>query len=242
MTTWWPNARLAAAALGFAAIIAQLALTVRIALEASTPWGSHLPTVWTNFLSFFTIDSNLIAAVVFTIAGVWGIGHRGDDAPEPRWLAVLLVCASTYMIVTGIVYNLLLRGVELPQGITVPWSNEVLHVVFPLILLADVLFAPRRRALPWNTVFVAAIFPIVWAVYTMVRADFVTAPATGNAWWYPYPFLDPRLVPGGYPGVAGYILGIAVAIIGVACLVVWVGRRRGIRSFDASRREGELTG
>lgn len=240
MTTWWPYARLAAAALGFAAIIAQLALTVQIALEATTPWGSHLPTVWANFLSFFTIDSNLVAAVVFTIAGFWGIRHRGDDRPEPRWLAVLLVCASTYMIVTGIVYNLLLRGVELPQGITVPWSNEVLHVVFPLILLADVLFAPRRRALPWSTVFVTAIFPIVWAVYTMIRANLVTAPATGNAWWYPYPFLDPRLVPGGYLGVAGYILGIAVAIIGVACFVVWIGRRRGIRSSDSSRREGEL--
>lgn len=240
MTNWWPYARLAAAALGFAAVIAQLSLTVQIALQATTPWGSHLPTVWANFLSFFTIDSNLIAAVVFVVAGVWGIRHRLDDEPEPRWLAVLLVCASTYMIVTGIVYNLLLRGIELPQGVTVPWSNEVLHVVFPLILLADVLFAPRRRALPWRTVFVTAIFPIVWAGYTMIRANLVTAPATGNAWWYPYPFLDPRLVPGGYLGVAGYILGIAVAIIGVACFVVWVGRRRGIRSSDSSRREGGL--
>lgn len=227
MTTWWPYARLAAAALGLAAVIAQLSLTVQIALEASTPYGSHLPTVWTNFLSFFTIDSNIIAAVVLVIAAIWALRHRGDAEAEPRWLAVLLVCASTYMIVTGIVYNTLLRGVELPQGVTVPWSNEVLHVVIPLFLLADLLFAPRRRALRWRAVAIATIFPITWVVYTMIRANLIIAPATGETWWYPYPFLNPHIVPGGYLGVAGYIVGIAIAIIGVACFVVWVGRRRG---------------
>ncbi|PCE15707.1 hypothetical protein AUC47_12590 [Microbacterium sp. SZ1] len=226
MKTWWPYVRLASAALGLAAVIAQLSLTVALAADNSTPWGSHLPTVWWNFFSFFTIDSNVIAAVSFIVAAIWGVRHRRDDEREPSWLAILLVCASTYMIVTGIVYNTLLRGIELPQGITVPWSNEVLHVVFPLILLLDVLFAPRRRALPWSTVFISAIFPLVWVAYTMIRANLVIAPATGEKWWYPYPFLNPQVIPGGYLGVSGYIIGIAIAIIGVACFVVWVGRRR----------------
>ncbi len=84
------------------------------------------------------------------------------------------------MIVTGIVYNTLLRNVELPQGVTVPWSNEVLHVVIPLFLLADVLLAPRRRALGWSTIAVTAIFPLVWAVYTLIRANLIIAPATGQ--------------------------------------------------------------
>ena len=36
---------------------------------------------------------------------------------------------TTYMIVTGLVYNILLRGIELPQGSEpIPWSNETLHV------------------------------------------------------------------------------------------------------------------
>lgn len=229
MTTWWPYARLAAAALGLAAIIAQLARSIENALAATTEWGQHLPTVAANFLSFFTILSNLLAAIVLIIAAVWALRHRRDDEPEPTWLAVLLACVSTYMIVTGVVYNTLLRGVELPQGTTVPWSNEVLHVVFPLFLLIDVLVAPRRRALGWRTVAVTAIFPLVWAIYTMIRANLITAPSTGNAWWYPYPFLDPRLVPGGYLGVAGYIVGIAIAIVAAGWFVVWVGRKRGAR-------------
>lgn len=229
MTTWWPYARLAAAVLGLAAIIAQLSRSIENALAATTEWGQHLPTVAANFLSFFTILSNLLAAIVLIIAAIWALRHRRDTGVEPTWLAVILACVSTYMIVTGIVYNTLLRGVELPQGVTVPWSNEVLHVVFPLLLLIDLLFAPRRRALRWSAVAIITIFPIGWVVYTMIRANLIIAPATGEAWWYPYPFLDPHLVPGGYLGVSAYIVGIAIAIIGVACFVVWVGRRRGAR-------------
>src|SRR5690606_25910595 len=112
------------------------------------------------------------------------------------------------------------------------WTNETLHVIIPLFMLADVLFAPRRRALPWSAMFTAAAFPIVWAVYTLLRANFITSPITGKLWWYPYPFLDPDLQ-GGYGGVIVYSIGIDVAIIGVAALVIWVGRRRGTRSPEA---------
>lgn len=180
-----------------------------------------------DFFSFFTILSNVLAAVVLAIGGIWGLTHR-DARVEPTWLATLLVCASTYMIVTGVVYNTLLRGIALPQGATVAWSNEVLHVVIPLILLADVLFAPRRRALGWGTVGIAAIFTIVWVIYTLLRANLVTAPATGNAWWYPYPFLDPALN-GGYGGVALWVLLIAAIILATATVVVGIGRRRARR-------------
>ncbi|MBO0982183.1 Pr6Pr family membrane protein [Microbacterium sp. SD291] len=225
MTTWWPFFRLAGAALAVAAIIAQLSRTMSNAIAAETEWGGHLPTVTANFLSFFTIESNILAAIALAAGGIWALRQKDAATTEPRWLAVLLAFASTYMIVTGVVYNTLLRGIPLPQGGTVPWSNEVLHVVIPLVMLADLLFAPRRRALGWSAVLGAAIFPIVWVVYTLIRANLIIAPATGEAWWYPYPFLNPH-VQGSYGVVALYVIGIAAAIIAVAAFVVWVGRRR----------------
>jgi hypothetical protein len=130
------------------------------------------------------------------------------------------------MVVTGIVYNILLRNIPI-AGISDVWTNETLHVVMPLILLLDVLLAPRRRALPWRALWLVVAFPIVWAVYTLVRAEFITSPLSGNLWWYPYPFLDPHLVPGGYVGVAGYVLGVSTVIVGVGAFVLWIGRRRG---------------
>ena len=234
-TTWWPYARLAASALAVAAIVGQLSLTMSNALASTTPHGGHIPTVVANFFSFFTIESNVLAAVALAVGGVWALrqkdaGQRESATAEPGWLAMLLACASTYMIVTGVVYNLLLRGIPLPQGATLPWSNEVLHVVIPLVMLADVLFAPRRRALGWSAVLVAAIFPIVWVVYTLARANLIVAPATGEPYWYPYPFLNPNLDGASYGTVALYVLLIAAVIIATAAFVVWVGRRRGIRS------------
>lgn len=228
MTTWWPYARLTAAVLAVAAIVAQLIRSIDVARSAETDYGQHMPTVIANFFSFFTIESNVLAAVTLAIGGIWALRQRDEKLVEPRWFAVLLVCASTYMIVTGVVYNTLLRGIQLPQGSTVGWSNEVLHVVIPLVMLADVLLAPRRRALGWNTIFVAAIFPIAWTVFTLIRANLVIAPSTGKPYWYPYPFLDPHQ-PGGYGAVSLYVLLIAAIIIGAAALVVWVGRKRGIR-------------
>ncbi|MEJ1922599.1 Pr6Pr family membrane protein [Microbacterium sp. KHB019] len=225
MTTWWPYVRLAAAVLGLAAIIRQLTLSLGNALSSETAWGGHLPTVIANFFSYFTILSNVLAVIALVIGGLWMLRTRRTAEAEPAWLATLLACASTYMIVTGIVYNLLLRNIPL-AGISDVWTNETLHVVIPLVMLADVLFAPRRRALPRGAMLTAVIFPIVWAAYTLIRANFIVGPAHGNPWWYPYPFLDPHLQ-GGYLGVVAYIVGIAVAIIAIAAFVVWVGRRRG---------------
>ena len=73
-----------------------------------------------------------------------GARARRNDAVEPVWLATLFACASTYIIVTGIVYNLLLRSIPI-AGISDVWTNETLHVVIPLVLL---LRRPPRGAAP----------------------------------------------------------------------------------------------
>lgn len=224
--TPWAVVRLVGALAILAAVTHQLVVTIGNALQSTTPYGSHVPTVAANFLSFFTIESNLWAAVMLIIVAIWSLRTADVAGPEPRWIGILLACGSTYMIVTGIVYNTLLRGIELPQGSTVAWANEMMHVVGPVLMLADVLLAPQRRRLAWSVVGITAVFPIVWAVYTLVRANLIINPRTGVQGWYPYPFLDPANV-GGYGGVAGYIAGIAVVIIAVGAGVVWVSRTRG---------------
>ncbi len=221
----WPYARLLAAALGAAAIIRQLLLTIGNARAADTPWAAHVPTVVANFFSYFTILSNLSAVVALTIGAIWMLRTRRSASVEPAWIAVLFLCATTYMVVTGLVYNLLLRSIPI-AGLSDAWTNETLHVIIPAVMLLDAVFAPRRRALGWGALGIAVVFPILWAGYTLIRANLITGPATGNPWWYPYPFLDPHLQ-GGYLGVAAYIVGIAAAIIGVAAGVIAIGRVRG---------------
>ncbi|MCW2163048.1 hypothetical protein B0I12_000174 [Microbacterium hydrothermale] len=218
--TGWNAVRLAVAVLILAAVIAQFSSTVGEALAQ----GRHVPTVVANFFSFFTILSNVSSAVVLLVLGVRFFARGRRLEVDPRGLATALAFVSTYMIVTGVVYNLLLRGLPL-QPETVGWSNEVMHVWGPLFLLLDVVLGPLRRRLPWSAAFAAAIFPIVWIVYTLVRAPLITNPTTGAPYWYPYPFLDPNT--GGWGSVAVYIVIIAVAIIALAFGVVSLGRARG---------------
>ncbi|ALQ29175.1 Pr6Pr family membrane protein [Glutamicibacter soli] len=82
------------------------------------------------------------------------------------------------MHVTGVAYNLLLRGIMLDQGITVLWSNEVMHLFGPVVTLLDALFDHKPRALPWKSVALALTFPLAWPGYTWIGAPFATTPAT----------------------------------------------------------------
>src|SRR3954468_14632936 len=112
---------------GAAAIVAAVAAQLRQSLGNWTnQYHIEDPTIQVvNFFSFFTIDSNLLSVVAFAIGAILLSQGRATD---PRWYAIGRGGVTAYMVTTGIVYNLLLRGIDLPQGTTVPWSNEVLHV------------------------------------------------------------------------------------------------------------------
>lgn len=213
--------RIAGALAVVAAIVGQLIVSLDFWTATEV---RDISTSITNFFSFFTIQANIASAVALAIGAVLLI--RGDaDSVDPRWYGVLRACVTTYMVTTGVVYNLLLRGVELPQGSTLGWSNEVLHVVIPIVLLLDWLFAPGRRRLGWGTVGIIVIYPIVWIVYTLIRGPFIFNDLTQAMGWYPYPFLNP-LGEGGYGTVVLYSALIAVLIAGAGVGVVAVSRTR----------------
>ena len=74
------------------------------------------------------------------------------------------------------------------------------------------------------------IFPLLGIIFlplaTLLYAVLWTV--GGLSGWYPYPFLDPNLQ-GGYLPVVLYVVGIAIATVGVGLLVIWAGRYRAAR-------------
>lgn len=208
--------RVLVAALIVGAIVAQLERSISLWPKA----GITVAFGITNFFSFFTIESNVATVVVLLIGAIITFTGRRD----PHWYLVFRVIVVTYMVVTGVVYNLLLRGVELPQGQTVEWSNEVLHVVACVYLLLDWLFAPGRAPLEWKRLRAIVIFPIIWVIYTLVRAPLTVDLNKGHA-WYPYPFLNPSLAHEGYFSVVFYVVLIAGVVCGAGAGAIWVSRR-----------------
>jgi hypothetical protein len=215
--------RVAVAAGVVAAIVGQLVLSVSNWQAAGI---TNLTISFVNFFSFFTIESNVLTVVVLLIGAALLVTRSGED---PQWFTAVRGSIVTYMVVTGIVYNLLLRNVALPQGTTLPWSNEVLHVVAPLWMLLDWLFAPGRGRLEWKAIWAIIVFPIVWVVYTLIRSPFTPNELNGEPYWYPYPFLNPNLSPNGYLSVSFYVILIAVVIGITAAGVVWISRRHRAR-------------
>jgi hypothetical protein len=209
--------RVVFAALGIAAIVAQLERSIEIWHRV----GQSVAFGVTNFFSFFTIDSNVGAIVVLLVGAAFVFAKK----PDPHWYSVFRLIVVTYMAVTGIVYNLLLRGVELPQGSTVEWSNEVLHVIACAYIVLDWFIAPGRVPLAWRTLRAVVVFPIIWLIYTMVRAPFTTNLGITGKPFYPYPFLDPGLAHEGWFSVAFYIVLITLVVLSMAALFVWTSRR-----------------
>ena len=166
-----------------------------------------------NFFSYFTVLSNLYAAAILAATGAWAGERLSDRCEMARGAAVL------YMSMTGLVYLLLLSGVNVD---TDQYANWVLHRIVPLLVVADWLYQPPRRPIDFRAALGWLAFPLLYLLYTLVRGPFVD--------WYPYPFVDPTR-DGGYVRVAMACVGVAAGFVAVTWLVTATGR------WSASRRD-----
>jgi hypothetical protein len=167
-----------------------------------------------EYFAFFTIQTALMDVVVLAV-GAW-LAFTTDR--DTRLFTIVRVCIVGFAVVTCVVYNVLLRGVPGEPGYVWPvWPNEVLHVWAPILLVFDWLFAPGRASIRLRASFWVLVYPLAWVAFSLARGSI-----TG---WWPYPFLDPT-GPAGWPGVVGYIIGIALffllsAFVFVAVAKIW---------------------
>jgi len=196
-----------------------LALLTAAALAVQFDRGLERPEFSAaNFLSFFTVQSNIIGVLVLVALALTARRARSRTFESVRGAAVL------YLVITGIVFALLLSGVQADLQLTIPWVDTVLHRVMPVAMLADWLIDPPRHRLSRRVVLPWLAFPVAWSAYTLVRGPVVD--------WYPYPFIDVRVH--GYDGVLalGGVLLIGMALAGL--LVHELGTRMRARSALAS--------
>ena len=184
--------RLAAVALGAVAIAATLADTATRA--TINPF---------NFFGFFTMQSNIIWLLVIAITGIAVL--RGKK--QSSLLLLARGCATAYMILVGVIYNVLLAGQE--GGITLEWANSVVHIILPIYAVLDWILFADRPPLAWKRLWVSLIYPMVWVVVVLIRG------ATDG--WVPYPFFNPAT---GYGLVFTYVLAIAVLTV-ITAAIVW---------------------
>jgi len=161
------------AILGWFAVAAQFYLIMQ---------GRTLPVTETiiKFLSYFTILTNIVAALGFTFTVFKKTGFFSRPGIQ--------TAITVYIVVVGAVYNLVLRFLWNPQGLQL-WVDESLHTVVPLLgLLYWILFVPKST-LKWKDSIVWMAFPIGYTVLIIIRGAI--------SGYYPYPFIDVPEI--GYP-------------------------------------------
>lgn len=187
------------ALLGFAAVVTEVSVLV----EQGTFNAA-------NFFSFFTIESNLFGIAALLLGAL--VRASGTDHAGVEWFRGL---ATMCMVITGIVFSLLLAGLENAQLTAVPWDNTVLHYIMPVVLLADWLVDPPRTPVPFRTALLWLLYPLAYLAYSLIRGPIVG--------WYPYPFLN--AAEKGYGSIAVTSVVIAVFALGLAWVLCWTTRR-----------------
>ncbi|MER7012075.1 Pr6Pr family membrane protein [Saccharopolyspora sp. NPDC000359] len=166
-------------------------------------------------LVYFTVQSNVLVAVVFAWAS-WAT-VRGSGQP-PAWLKG---GTTLYIAITGLVYNLVLADApfQMTTGTsgTADLSNQLVHLVVPLAAAADWLLFDEHRRFRWAAAAAWLAYPVGYLGFALVRGALLDGPNR-----YPYPFLDVDAI--GYDGLALNLLVYGGAFWLLGLVLVGVDR------------------
>ena len=160
-----------------------------------------------RFFSYFTILSNILAAMCFT-AILFNFLTFFKSYKTQLAIAV-------YISIVAIVYNIVLRFIWEPTGLQ-RIVDELLHVVNPMIFVIYWFMIKNEISIPYKFIFKILIFPLVYLFCVLSIGNFSN--------YYPYPFLDIKTL--GYTNVVINCLGISTAFAIVSLLFVFISNRR----------------
>jgi len=130
-----------------------------------------------RFFSFFTITTNTI---VFLCSALLLFGGKSKANVFFR-KCTTLTAITVYILIVGIVFNLLLRSTLHLEGHHLIVS-EIFHTVVPILFFVFWLFFVSPEKISFKVISYWLIYPIIYIIYTLFHGL-----ATE---FYPYPFID----------------------------------------------------
>ncbi len=198
--------------LAVTALTAWTALGIQLfILLANTPAnGMNVQQAIGRFFLFFTVLTNLLVAVAASCLLLAPRSRWGSFFAKPSAAAAI----TLYIVVVGIVYNIVLRSLWSPVGLQ-RLADELLHVAVPLLFTTGWMIFAKKQPLTYKDPFWWLIYPAIYLVYALVRG------ATEG--FYPYPFLDAGLH--GYAAVATNAAAMLLLFIIAGYGLVFLGKK-----------------
>jgi hypothetical protein len=182
------------------ALITWVGLAVQF--HATFALEGSLGSTMAVLLWYFTITTNLLVAIVFT--GI-ALGRESFAGPS------LLGGTTLYILLVGVIYNLLLHGLqELSGGSAI--ANILLHMVTPILVPIFWLIFAKKGELTRRDPLLWAIYPLAYLFYALIRGEVTHR--------YPYPFMNVNELGVGRTSVNALL--IAVAFLVASWLFVWL--------------------
>ena len=137
--------------------------------------GAFTRTV--NFFSYFTILTNILAALALTLPIIAPQSAFGQFFSRPT----VRTAITAYIIIVMAVVYFILRHLTNLQG----WdlvADVILHYVMPILFVIDWLFFVPKETLKPKDTFGWLTYPIAYLVWIFIHGAY--------AGFYPYPFLN----------------------------------------------------
>jgi hypothetical protein len=197
--------RILIAALAGFGVVLQYGLMIQ---DAS--WATFGPTTL-QYVSYFTMVSNILAAVVLTAPliaaqtrlAVW------SEASTTR------IALAVYLTVTAVIYHALLAGLWDPKGLRLA-STTILHTLTPAAFLIDWLLRGGQGPALWSAALKALPTPVIYGAWTLIHGAL--------SGFYPYGFLD--VSKHGYPAVLATMIVMFLGFLGLALAFTALHRAR----------------
>lgn len=186
---------------GWFALIAQFYLQINSGLAPAAE-------LLTRFFSYFTILTNLLVAICCTALLLSSPSRPGFFKRQ-----AVLTAVTGYIIMVGLVYNVVLRGIWEPQGLQ-RVVDELLHLVIPILFFVFWLICVPKNQLKWVNLFPMLIYPLVYTVVILLRGS-----VSG---FYPYPFIDMDKL--GLQQTFTNAILVALAFVAVILLIILTGK------------------
>ncbi|WP_257667024.1 Pr6Pr family membrane protein [Parapedobacter tibetensis] len=163
-----------------------------------------------RFFSFFTILTNSLVAIYFTLI-LFKI--------KSGFLAIInkpgtLTAITVYITIVALVYQIILRHIWQPTGLQMV-VDELLHTLIPIMVIIYWYLYKNNSLATYKQIPKWLIYPAIYLLYILIRGKFSD--------FYPYPFVDV-----GNLGLSKVLINSVLLIslfVGLSAIFISVERR-----------------
>jgi hypothetical protein len=157
-----------------------------------------------NYLSLFTIQTNILLAVTFILISGNRIQYR----------IFLRGTATLSILITGLGFIFLLGA---KQSYLLPAVNLITHYLAPLAGLISWILLPINQSISYKSGLAWIIYPLIYFLYIMTRGYLID--------WYPYNFINPKVV-----GINGVLTSFLMILSAYLIIIYLLLKIRGLNS------------